>query len=444
MRGLPSTIALVLVAAGLGAYIYVTGGRDPARETREKVFAVEAGAIEEITIETGDETTVLQKRDGAWRLTAPVDTEADETETSTLTSQLASLELNRVVEEDAAELAEYGLETPRVAVSFRAGETRARLRIGDTTPTGSDVYATLDGSRRVFLLSSYLENTFRKAPFDLRDKRLLRIPRDQVEAIEITEGGRTIRFAKSEGDWRLEQPYRARGDYGTIEGLLTRLVTSPMAAVVAEQAEALAPYGLDRPVQTVRVIAGSATAVLHVGREDDGRRLARDESRRLVFAIDRTLAEDLARNAEAYRNKDVFDFRLYNAERAVVTREGRRVELAKQKDEESGSDVWRRVGGPEVHASVIEDLLSKLSNLRAQSFSATTASTGLDTPVLEVEVTFDQGRTERVVFGRSANEVVAARADEPGAARLDTAAFDGVLEALRAVEAEPSGGTGAR
>ena len=48
MRGLTTTIILVLVLAGLGAYIYFVESERPAGgiEDREKVFAVEADQIE--------------------------------------------------------------------------------------------------------------------------------------------------------------------------------------------------------------------------------------------------------------------------------------------------------------------------------------------------------------------------------------------------------------
>src|SRR5439155_1706230 len=81
MRGLPSTIALIVVLAGLGAYIYFVTwktpeGGDTGKKT-DKVFAgVQADKIEEIRITTsgGDATTV--KKDNAtwstaWRSTRP-------------------------------------------------------------------------------------------------------------------------------------------------------------------------------------------------------------------------------------------------------------------------------------------------------------------------------------------------------------------------------------
>ena len=122
-------------------------------------------------------------------MTAPAATEADQTEAASLTSNLASLEENRVVDENAADLAPYGLAEPRIKVAFKAGRrSAASCTIGDKTPTAGDVYAMRPGEKRVFLVSSFIETTFDKKPFDLRDKRVLKFERDKVDTLELTRG----------------------------------------------------------------------------------------------------------------------------------------------------------------------------------------------------------------------------------------------------------------
>ncbi|MDP1570615.1 MAG: DUF4340 domain-containing protein [Vicinamibacterales bacterium] len=443
MRGLPSTIALVVIAAALVSYIYFVDAPAPG-ETREKVFAVEAAAIEALTITSAGETSVLRKVEGTWRMVEPVETEADEAEVTSVTGQLAGLEITRIVDAEATDLAQYGLASPKAAVGFTAGSTTARLLLGDTTPTTTDMYAALEGDARVFLVPAFLESTFARTPFNLRDKRVLRVTRPEVDAVEIAGGGSTIRLTRTGSDWQIAQPYPARGDYGAIEGLVTRLSSAPMASIVAEPSGALASYGLDAPSLTVTLHAGSTSAVLLVGREADGRMFARDQSRPIVFTIDKTLADDLAKPVEEYRTRELFAFRLFNAERVAVTRDGTRVEFERRAGEgEGAAETWHRADGTDTHTSLIEDLVSKLLNLRAESFAGTTASTGLAAPVFVVDVTFDEGKTERVSFGRSASEAFAARSDEPGAARLDTTAFEEALNALTVATAPAPDAQGA-
>ncbi len=127
MRGLRSTIALLVVLIGLGAYIYFVTWKRPAQDAgskQEKVFAaVQADQIDELKVkaESGDVTT-LKKTSGAWSLVAPMATTASEAETSSVTSALSALEIERVVDENPTDVKDYGLETPRIEIDFKAND----------------------------------------------------------------------------------------------------------------------------------------------------------------------------------------------------------------------------------------------------------------------------------------------------------------------------------
>src|SRR4029450_12016017 len=125
MRGLRSTPALVLVLAGLGAYIYFVtwklpeGGATDAKKL-DKVFAAyEADKVEELKVMSaaGDATT-LKKDGGGWQVTQPIAAKADESEVSSITSALGQMEIGRVVDPNPTNLNDYGLSNPRLQVEF--------------------------------------------------------------------------------------------------------------------------------------------------------------------------------------------------------------------------------------------------------------------------------------------------------------------------------------
>ena len=439
MGRLLSTIALVVVLAGLGAYIYFVDSKRPAAgvEEKAKVFTVEPDKIEEITVTADAETSTLRKVDGAWRLTAPVQADADQSEISSLTTNLSTLEVNRVVDENAANLAEYGLATPRIIVAYKAqGGGTGELHLGDKTATQSDVYALKPGEKRVFLVPAFHETTFAKKPFDLRDKRILNFERDKIESVEIAQGSAVTQLVRSGSDWVVKQPFQARGDYSAIEALITKLASTSMTKIVEDATAAPAKYGLDKPVVRVTVGAGSSRATLAIGKEENGAVYAQDQGRGMIFTVDPAVATDLKKSADEYRDKDLFEFRNFNLARLRLTRGNDSYELQKVAGSgDNATDKWQLVGNGsprDVDAVKTDDFLAKLIAIRAQSFVPAGNTTGLDKPTLVVSASYDEGKFERVRMTRTA-EAFAARDGEAGVAKLDATAYDEMMKALDAV-----------
>ena len=439
MRGVRSTIALLVVLIGLGAYIYFVTWKQPAQDSgskKEKVFAsVQADQIEELKVkaESGDVTT-LKKTSGAWTVAAPMTTAASEADASSVTSALSALEIERVVEENPADLKDYGLEAPRIEIDFKAGDgkTSGRLLVGAKTPTGASMYARRNDEKRVFLIPEYQNSSLNKSTFDFREKSVIKIDRDKVDGVEVAIGGarQPIQFAKADGEWKLIKPLEARADPSLVEALVGSVQAAQMKSVAANSATPadLKKYGLDRPEVAVTVHLGSARATLALGNKAGADTVyARDASGSVVVTVDGTLAETAKKSAEDYRRKDVFEFRAFNATRAEFTRNSQTVifERVKGKSEEV-PDGWRRVSPNPADAdrSKVESLLAGLADMRATAFVPSTGKTGLDSPALTALVKFEDGKKEeRVSFGKGGADVYALVPGQPGAAKIEAEKF---------------------
>jgi hypothetical protein len=439
MRGLTSTIVAAVVLAGLVGYIYKYEWGQPASagEEKEKAFAaVESDSIEELRIKAASgETARLVKGTSGWELVEPAKADADASELSSITSNIGSLEVQRVVEENPGDLAQYGLNPPRVDVAFRLKNEKdfRHLLIGEKTPTGGDLYAKLQSDKKVFLISSFLDSTFNRTPFDLRDKTILEFDREKVDAVEIAGKGTTLRFTRSGTEWKIAQPFAARGDYGAIEGLVTRLSSGQMQRIVDAEPKDLKTYGLESPTLTATVNTGSARASLVLGKTEGESTYAKDASRPMVFAVEKGLATDLEKPVGEFRRKDVFDFRSFNANRIEIRRGAETFTFEKTKDKD-GKDIWRNAAGENADTTKVEDLLTKLSNLRATSFEPARHAS-LETPALTVTVRFeDNKKTETVTLGAAGSDVFAGRTDEPGSAKLEKTAYDDAIKALDALK----------
>ena len=441
MRGLRSLIILLVIALPLGWYVYRDSSKpaDSGEPKREKVFTVEADKIEEISLksESGDRTR-LQKSGNDWTIVAPAGPPPDANEISSVASGIASLEMDRVIDENPPDLKEYGLAQPRIEVTFKAGGKEQTLLIGQKTPPATDLYAKRAGETKVFLIPGHLEATFNKTTFDLRDKAVVKVDREKLDALEFTAGDKTSRFVKPSGEWQIAAPVQARADFSAIEGIVSRLSGLQMKSVVDSPDADGKKYGFDKPAATVKFGTGSSQATVVIGGPAaEGTVYARDASRPAVFTVESSLLDELKKDPSEYRQKDLFDARGFNATRLEIVRAGQTYAFEKTKvknKEGQDEEKWRQLTpqARELDQPAFDTLLSAVTAIRATGFVDAAAAKALSTPELSVAIKFDEGKKEdKVALARSGTDGFAARTGEPGAAKIDSAGIDAVTKALQ-------------
>ncbi len=450
MRGGKSFLLLLVLAAAIGGYAYFVesknepGGLDGAAK-REKVFAVESEKIDEMTI-TSDkgEVTKVKKENNTWKIVSPAALESDPAEVSAITTALAGLEREKVIDEKPASLKEFTLEPARISVTFHvAGETGThRLDVGVKTPVGAELYAKVDDKPAVFLIGAYREDALNKSTFNLRDKTVLTFDRDAANFLKIDDGKKPTAIAKTNNQWRLTAPIETAADFTAADGLVSRLYQARMKAFVADDGSAdLKKYGLDKPQVVVTVGAGSARAALALGaKTEDGNVYARDLSRPMIFALESALLDDLKRPAAELRMKDIFEFRTFTALSLDVTHGGQTYTFARQTQPADGSPgEWKltKPADKALDTTKSNDMLVNFSSLRADSF-IDAASAGPETTVTAKFGQASAPQTETVSFrvipakGKDGTVTVhAMRKGEKGAMVLSALEFDKAMAVFK-------------
>ena len=408
MRGGKSLLLLLIVALGVGGYAwFVERKADPsdAGAKHAKVFTVESEKIDEITVKsaTGDQTK-LKRDGGAWKIVTPAALTPDLAEVSAMTTALAGVEMDKVVEDNAASLSNYTLEPARVSVTFHIeGGASHTLDLGAKTPTGADIYARADGAKKVFLVGAYRDDALNKSTFNLRDKTVLTFDRDKADYLKIDDGKKPVSMAKAAtAQWKLTEPITGGADFTAVDGIVGRLYQLKMKSLVAEDGSAdLKKYGLDKPQYTVTLGAGSARSTLAIGgKAEEGSVYARELTRPMIFTVESTLADDLKKPAGDYRQKDVFDFRAFTAKKVEITRGGQTYVFAlASSGTDSKAAEWKleKPADKALDGAKANEMLGNFSNLRADSF-VDVAGSGPETTVTTTFGETAATRTETVTF----------------------------------------------
>lgn len=473
MRGGRTFLILLVVALGLGAYIYfVESKRNPSDlEKKDKVFTIDSSKIDSIEVKAASgETTTLKKNGTDWQIVAPDTMDADASAVTTLVSTLESLEVSRVVSDNPSSVKEYGLDPPKYVVGYKlAGETAFhKLDVGDKTPTGSDLYARVEGQPKLLLVGAFNGDSLNRTPFDLRDKTVLKFQRDGVDTLKLEGGtGPAVDLTRKADEWRLTAPTAAKADFGTVDGIVGTLAGARMKTIepaVAPAAGApagtmgpadLKKYGFDKPQETVTLGAGSTRATLQIGgKKDDTSLYARDLARPLmVFTVENGFLTGLQRKPDDLRVKDVFEFRSFSAQNVDFTIGGQTYSLGKVKElpkppvtptpsptptttpapTPTPVDTWKltKPTGKDVDQTKATDVLSAFSNLRADKFTDKAFPTGTDIVVVAKFGDAASAKEEKITFRRMGDVVQAIRQGDTGAAIIPTGDFDKAVAQLK-------------
>lgn len=451
MRGARSFLVLLVIAIGLGAYIYfVESGRDPLADDRETLLDIDPDAVDEISITAADGTlTRLTRTDDAWQIVEPVAADADETQVTSLLSALDALRIERVVDESPASVDAYGLAPPQATVAFRttgAGETSS-LHLGNRTPTGADLYAQVEGSPRLLLIAAYVETQIVRTAFDLRDKTILALDAGSIETVTLdASGADPVRLTKSGIDWRLEAPVAAPADSSGVDAIVNAAAQARMQSVAAEQAPAdLSPFGLDRPRAIARFGAEGAEATLAFGADaGEGRVFARDVDRPLVFTVDQALFDRLTPAVDDLRIHDIFAMRSFTATGLDLSLAGQTFSFTKDVPAADGADrpvadTWSMTQpeARDVETPAITAVLNGLAGLRAETFVSRAPAEG---DRLEVTARFGDASApteEQVTLRWSGETAYAIRSGEPGAAVVPATDVEAIVTDIRELTGLP-------
>jgi hypothetical protein len=411
--------AVVLV--GLGGALWWSNKKEdekaktPVEDKTLKIVSLKEGEISGIEIKKrSGEDTILSKNDsGVWSITAPKLLPADQSSVGSIASAVNNLNADRVVDDNVTDLASYGLAPAADEVIFKLKGGKSRtLLIGDSNPTGNDVYAKMADDPHLYTMSSSSKTTLDKESKDLRDKRLLTFDQDKATRVELNAKKESVEFGRiNQTDWQILKPKPLRADGFAVEELVRKLKEASMDTSISEDdaKKAAASFASATPVATVKITDPGGTQTIEVRKVKDDY-YAKSSVVEGVHKVSKDLGTGVDKALDDFRNKKVFDFGFSDPTR-IDFKDGARI-ASYQKS----GDKWTS-NGKNMDSSTIQALVDKLRDLAATKF----VDTGFGVAQVEIAVTsMDGKRTERVMIAPgTGGKFIAKREGEAAMYELD-------------------------
>jgi Domain of unknown function (DUF4340) len=428
LRGL--VIALCVLAALTGA-LYWSDRHPKSAETAEasvpaapKILSLKEDDIAKVELKkSGAAPIVLAKSNGSWRISEPQSLGTDQSTVSSMLSALASLNSDRLVEDKASNLNQYGLgEAAFEAVVTEKDNKTHNLVLGDTTPTGSAVYARLEGDPRVFTVAVYEKNNIEKEVNDLRDKRLITANSDKISKVELMAKKQDMEFGRNKDEWQIVKPQPLRADGTQVEDLVRNLTGAKMELSATDDAKKIAAaFASGTPVATAKVTDESGTQELQVRKSKDDY-FAKSSVVDGIYKVASTVGQGLDKGLDDFRNKKLFDFG-YNEPDKIEVHDGTKSYFLTH----GGQDWWNGTS-QKLDPGSAQSLVDKIRDLSANKF----LESGFSQPTLELTViSKDNKLTEKVLLAKSGDNYIAKRDNEPSLYQITSQAVSDLEKAAQ-------------
>lgn len=408
----------------------------PPKDASPKLVAIPEDQLQQIELVKKDgETTILRKDDkGKWELTAPKPLNVDQDAVNNISSTLASFNTDRLVEEKAADLTPFGLNSPSLVVTVtRKDGKKEKLLFGEETPTGSGVFAKLENDPRVFTVATWNKSNFDKTYRDLRDKRLLTFDSDKLSRVELNAKNQTIEFGKNnQNEWQILKPRPLRADSFQVEEIVRKLRDAKMDTSASEEdlKKAAGAFGGAKLTAVAKVTDNAGTQQIEIRKDKDNNYWAKSSVVEGIHKVGSDLGEGLDKGLDDVRNKKLFDFGFSEPSKVEVAAGGKTAVYQKS------GDKWN--SGPKTMDSAsVQNLIDKLRDLTSTKF----ADAAFPAPILEMTVVSNEGkRTEKVAVAKTGATYLARRENEPSVYEVPSTAVEDIQKAASEVKEAEAGG----
>jgi len=215
MSGSNSLLGIVvgiLVVASAHVVLNLNASR-MSGSLRETVLCPKAERATALSVTRSDGEIVRLARDGDWKIVSPCEAPADRNAVLRLLDLLAFAQIS--TEMTDAELLrigrtrrDFGLDAPRLVVGVgEVGDDDVRVSLGNSTPAGDGVYASVSGRDVVYVVPTNVLSATDLKTDGFRCRHIVTMEGAEVSSVDVKGAGRFVRVVRDGEKWRLVEPH---------------------------------------------------------------------------------------------------------------------------------------------------------------------------------------------------------------------------------------------
>jgi hypothetical protein len=243
---------LLLLAVCLGGFWYASSQgmfKQKAQDAPKQLLNLKSSDIQTVRLTDGTNPVELNRKGETWEMAKPQPLPTDKYGAGDWTDAFAQLTYDAKIEDNPADLAEYGLDKPaREFEAVMKDGSSKKLLVGKPLPVAGSSYAKLADAPAVYSVSDQTLQTLEKQPLDFMDKAPIHIDYDKVKSVTVDWKGAKWQLDKKdfdkkayEANWKLGakdlKPEEGSAILDLLTGLQTDRLVKPAADVKADQPE---------------------------------------------------------------------------------------------------------------------------------------------------------------------------------------------------------------
>jgi hypothetical protein len=271
-------VTAVLLVALVTVYLFASkhGGNgvkvkenDEPKSTAIKILEFDSTKVRKLSILTKDGKYEYTDTGNGLMPSYPKNMRLIPYQGAIIVSELMNLSAQSIVNENATNLAQYGLKDPETITAFMKDGKAYTVEVGNQLPSGNGTYLKLKGENKVYNTNSETGNILTISRSSIWNYLLYNLSIEEISGVTLEKDGNVIFSAKKENEskWDISSPVIAEAKIEKINQILASIKAPTASELVEVDPKNLNKYGLQNPKYTCQIETSVGKAKILFGNE---------------------------------------------------------------------------------------------------------------------------------------------------------------------------------